>query len=150
MPKPKKQNAPEGVRVDLAGGLESTDQNTNTGAQSTTTGGIFASKSTSTTTYFAVKDWNTFQHYGKRNPPWIKLHRAILDDYAFCSLSDTAKGHLMLLWVYASQNNGQVPRDAAFLERKLSITGLDIDALVARGFLVESGAAGRGQSGASK
>lgn len=88
-----------------------------------------------------VKNWVTFQHYNKRNPPWIKLHRAILDDYAFCALPDTAKAHLMLIWLYASQNNGQVPHDAAFLERKLSVTGLDIDVLIDSGFLVGPSAA---------
>lgn len=86
---------------------------------------------------FAIKNWNDFQHYSKRNPPWIKLHRSILDDYAFCSLPDEAKAHLMLLWAYASQNNGRVPADALFLERKLSITNLDLDLLVERGFLID-------------
>jgi len=93
------------------------------------------------TPILAVKNWDTFQHYGKRNPPWIKLHRAILDDYAFCALPDMAKGHLMLLWLYASQNNGMVPNDTPFLERKLSISGLDIELLIAHGFLVAQGAA---------
>lgn len=56
--------------------------------------------------FLAIKNWDTFQHYSKRNPPWIKLHRAILDDYAFCALPDAAKGHLMMLWLYGSQNDG--------------------------------------------
>lgn len=93
--------------------------------------------------HLAVKNWSDFQHYGKRNPPWIKLHRAVIDDYAFCALSDAAKGHLMLLWLYASQNNGKVPADVPFLEKKLSIAGLDIDALVARGFLIPEGGASK-------
>lgn len=88
--------------------------------------------------YLTVKNWDTFQHYGKRNPPWIKLHRALLDDYAFCSLDDAAKGHLMLIWVYASQHNGQIPQDMAFLERKLSCKNICLDPLIELGFLVES------------
>ena len=90
-----------------------------------------------------VKNWSDFQHYGKRNPPWIKLHRAVIDDYAFCSLPDAAKGHLMLLWLYASQNNGSVPNDAPFLEKKLSISGLDLQALIDAGFLVPAGGASK-------
>jgi hypothetical protein len=46
MPNPKKQNAPEGVRVDLAGGLESTNQNTQ--PKSSTDSPILANKSTAT------------------------------------------------------------------------------------------------------
>ncbi|GIZ54060.1 hypothetical protein [Noviherbaspirillum aridicola] len=91
----------------------------------------------------AVKNWKDFQHYGQRNPPWIKLHRAVIDDYGFCSLSDAAKGHLMLLWLYASQNNGKVPADVPFLEKKLSITGLDLCSLVDRGFLIPEGGASK-------
>ena len=86
--------------------------------------------------FLTVKNWDQFQHYGKRNPPWIKLHRAILDDYAFCSLTDAAKGHLMLLWVYASQNDGQVPIDVSFLERKLSCQNLDLQIFIDAGFLL--------------
>lgn len=86
--------------------------------------------------FLQVKNWETFQHYKQRNPPWLKLHRALLDDYAFCSLPDSAKGHLMLLWLYASQNNGLVPVDIAFLERKISCVGIDLDLLIEGGFLV--------------
>lgn len=134
----KNESAPEGAHGDLAGGRESTNSKSVLGGKSTTI-------------QLFVKNWNAFQHYGKRNPPWIKLHRAILDDYAFCALPDTAKGHLMLLWLYASQNNGQIPHDAAFLERKLSITALDIDSLIGQGFLlVDASSSGTGSKGASK
>jgi hypothetical protein len=91
--------------------------------------------------FLTIKNWKSFQHYKERNPPWIKLHRAILDDYAFCSLPDSAKCHLMLVWLYASQNNGQVPIDMPFLERKLSIANLDLDLLVEHGFLINPDAA---------
>lgn len=93
--------------------------------------------------FYAIKNWKDFQHYGKRNPPWIKLHRALLDDYDFCALPDATKGHLMLLWLYASQNNGRVPADVPFLEKKLSVTGLDLGALVERGFLIPEGGASK-------
>ena len=90
-----------------------------------------------------VKNWAEFQHYGKRNPPWIKLHRAILDDYNFCALSDASKGHLLLIWLLASQNNGKVPHDVEFLERKLSVSSLKLEPLIECGFLISL-------SGASK
>ena len=85
--------------------------------------------------FFCVKNWDSFQHYSKRNPPWIKLHRALLDDYAFCALPDIAKAHLMLVWIYASQHNGQVPNDPVFLEKKLSCENLDLEILLDGGFL---------------
>lgn len=87
--------------------------------------------------FLLVKNWDQFQHYAKRNPPWIKLHRAIIDDYAFCSLPDAVKGHLMLLWVYASQNDGRIPSDIPFLEKKLSCRDLDLECLIEAGFLIQ-------------
>lgn len=86
--------------------------------------------------FLTVKNWKDFQHYGKRNPPWIKLHRALLDDYSFCALPDSSKAHLMLLWVYASQHNGQIPQDPRFLEKKLSCENIDLDVLISHGFLL--------------
>lgn len=92
-------------------------------------------------TYLEIPKWNSFQHYGRRSPPWIKLHRALLDDYAFCKLPDASKGHLMLIWLLASQKDGMVPYDAGFIERKLSISNLDLELLIESGFLVRSNGA---------
>jgi len=88
--------------------------------------------------WLIIKNWNTFQHYKDRNPPWIKLHRALLDDYGFAALPDATKAHLVLLWLFAaSQIGGRIPNDAAFLSRKLGTTELiDLEALVNAGFLI--------------
>lgn len=85
-----------------------------------------------------VKHWNEFQHYKDRNPPWIKLHRAVLDDYRFLALPDASKCHLMLLWLFASQNGGMVPYDIPFLERRLFINELNLDRLIEDGFLIDT------------
>lgn len=74
--------------------------------------------------YLKVKNWGEFQHYKDRNPPWIKLHRALLDDYEFARLQDASKAHLMLIWLFASQKNGCIPADPVFLKMKL---GLEVE-----------------------
>lgn len=71
--------------------------------------------------YLKVKNWEKFQHYKDRNPPWIKLHRTLLDDYEFSCLQDASKAHLMLIWLFASQKNGLIPDDPAFLKMKLGL-----------------------------
>ena len=91
--------------------------------------------------FYTVRNWNEFQHYGKRNPPWIKLHRALLDDYNFCSLDDSAKAHLILLWIFASQHGGEIPNDTDFLEKKLSCKGINVMKYVELGFLVAKSSA---------
>jgi hypothetical protein len=87
--------------------------------------------------YLRVKKWEEFQHYKDRNPPWIKLHRGILDDYEFSCLQDASKAHLMLIWVFASQNGGKIPEDANFLQRKLGLAKPpDLEILINHGFLI--------------
>lgn len=85
---------------------------------------------------YDVKNWKEFQHYGKRNPPWIKLHRAILDDDDFNTLAESQRLHLILLWLHASQNNGKIKNNSDYLERKLDIKNLDLNALAEAGFLI--------------
>ena len=87
--------------------------------------------------FLLVKNWREHQHYTKRNPPWIKLHRAIIDDYAFAALKDKTKAHLMLLWALAAGNEGVIPHDPKFLAARINATEpIDIESLIDAGFLV--------------
>lgn len=87
--------------------------------------------------YLNVKNWSEFQHYKDRNPPWIKLHRALLDDYEFERLQDASKAHLMLIWLFASQREGRIPNDPAFLKKKLGLKSEpNIQILIDQGFLI--------------
>lgn len=87
--------------------------------------------------YLTVKNWKQFQHYTDRSPPWIKLHRSVLDDYEFSCLQDASKAHLLLIWVFASQNDGRIPEDANFLQRKLGLNSKpDLNTLIEHGFLI--------------
>jgi hypothetical protein len=76
------------------------------------------------------------RHYGDRQAPWVKLHSDWLDNYAFVRLSDPQKLGLMLLWMYANRCGNAIPDDPEYLQWKLAMgTGLDLDALVAAGFV---------------
>lgn len=88
--------------------------------------------------YLKVHDWEQYQHYNNRNPPWIKLHVNILNNRKFTALARASKGLLMQLWILASENNGQVPDDLEeirFRLRDASIKRSEIDLLVSTGFL---------------
>lgn len=87
--------------------------------------------------FLSIKNWSDFQHYKDRNPPWIKLHRSLLDDYEFTQLPDADKAHLLLLWLYASHHEGRVPADPDFLSRKIGAAQpVNLKLLIERGFLV--------------
>jgi hypothetical protein len=67
-----------------------------------------------------VKNWNRFQHFKDRRPPWIKLYREILEDPDWHDLDgENAKG-LTMLWLIASEKSGELPdaRKLAFRLRK--------------------------------
>jgi hypothetical protein len=100
--------------------------------------------------YLRVKNWENYQHYKDRSPPWIKLHRAVLDDYEFAALADESKAHLMLIWIFASQREGRVPADPAFLQSKIGARSLpDLGSLTAAGWLIpEPGATTESAAGA--
>lgn len=87
--------------------------------------------------YLTVKKWEEFQHYKDRNPPWIKLHTCLLDDYEFGRLQDASKAHLMLIWLFASKRDGRIPDDPKFLQAKLGLDKQpDLKALEEQGFLL--------------
>lgn len=54
-------------------------------------------------TYLRVKKWEEFQHYKRRNPPWIRLYRRIVDDADFQSLPIASRALAPMLWLMASE-----------------------------------------------
>ena len=86
---------------------------------------------------FSVKNWDEFQHYKDRNPPWIKLHNHLLDDYEFECLGDAAKGHLLCIWMLASRTKNEMPYDEKWITKKIGAsTKVNLDSLIKSGFLV--------------
>ncbi len=54
---------------------------------------------------YRVKDWSEFQHYKDRSPPWIRLHKRLLDNFRFHSLPDASRALAPMLWLLASENS---------------------------------------------
>jgi hypothetical protein len=89
--------------------------------------------------YISIKNWQKFQHYKDRCPPWIKLHRDLLRDYDFLCLQDASKLQLMLLWLLASQMNNKIPADDNFIKTQIGIHGdLSIKELKDKGFIYDA------------
>ena len=87
----------------------------------------------------SVKNFERYQHYKDRTPPWIKLYNDVLDDYEFGRLQDASKAHLILIWLLASRTNNEIPNDAEWISRKIGATDkVDLRGLVRAGFLIEN------------
>lgn len=89
------------------------------------------------------KNWGNFQHYKNRRPPWIKLHRALLDDRKFARLPLASKALAPLLWLLASeQQDGIFDGSTEELTFRLRLSAEEIEegksALISAGFFVHA------------
>jgi hypothetical protein len=87
------------------------------------------------------KNWASFQHYKDRNPPWIKLHKGLLDDRAYTRLPLASKALAPLLWLLASESkDGAFDADVDELSFRLRLTekevNLGLDPLIKAGFFM--------------
>jgi hypothetical protein len=83
-----------------------------------------------------VRNWEQFQHYKDRNPPWIKLHFALLSSEDWVSLDDASRVLAIACMLVASRNNGCVPNNPAYMRRVAYLnTNPDFRPLISCGFL---------------
>jgi len=90
--------------------------------------------------YLKVKNWEQYQHYKQRNPPWIKLYHSLLDDYNYSCLPDASKLLYVSILLLASRTNNKIPNDLEWIQRKAMLTNIpDIEPLFTHGFLTTNG-----------
>jgi hypothetical protein len=92
-----------------------------------------------TTRIIRPRNWRNFQHYKQRRPPWIRLHRTLLDDFEFASLTCEARALAPLLWLLASEeSDGMIVADTSRLAFRFrwaeSVLDAALDDLIDRGF----------------
>lgn len=78
-----------------------------------------------------VKNWNKFQHFKDRRPPWIKLYRDILDDPDWHELDGEDAKRLTMIWVVASEDLGTLP-DVRKLAFRLRLSEIKTEQLLNR------------------
>lgn len=86
--------------------------------------------------FFRVRNWEKFQHYSKRNPPWIRLHQSIMRSPEYQQLSDTCRSHLIGLFLLASQHDNKIPINQGWLKHELCTKqSIDLKTLAASGWI---------------
>jgi hypothetical protein len=86
--------------------------------------------------YFRIRNWTTYQHYAKRNPPWIKLYTSLLDDYEFLSLPDATKLLAFFLLMLAAKTGNKMPLSPDWLQTRLNLAEKpDLDPLFSFGLI---------------
>lgn len=86
-----------------------------------------------------VRGWDTYQHYKKRNPPWVKLYRSLLSDHDLMRLPVASRWLAVGLLVIASETDNEIPNDLDWLRWRLRLESEpDIAGLVSAGFITVS------------
>lgn len=89
------------------------------------------------------KNWTNFQHYKHRSPPWIKLHKNLLDDMQYQRLPIASKALAPMLWLLASDtNDGVINKTAEEIAFRLRMTEKEvltaIKPLIDNGFFIDA------------
>ena len=88
-----------------------------------------------------VRNWEKFQHYKDRNPPWVKLHKQLLDNPEWFALPDAASRLLVEVWLLASENDGNIPDvDVIAFRVRRPVAGVSkaLKVLMDKGFVVHA------------
>jgi hypothetical protein len=78
-----------------------------------------------------VNNWSSLQSYKDRKPPWIRLHKTLLDNFEFHSMSKNARALLPMLWLLASEDkdptSGIIPYTLEQISFRLRMTKKDLE-----------------------
>lgn len=72
-------------------------------------------------TYLRVRNWERFQHYKKRRPPWVKFYVELLDDPLVTRLPLATQLLLDRLLLVAAQTDNRIVMDARWIANKTHI-----------------------------
>ena len=97
------------------------------------------------TGYLRVKDWEKFQHYKDRNPPWIKLDTQTFSNYDFQRLQDASKLLAVCIWTLASRYKdpklGLIPNDLDYIKRQCNLGNFvkqeHLKELINQGYIID-------------
>jgi len=89
--------------------------------------------------HFKVANWTEYQHYKDRNPPWIKLHRQIINSEMWVSCDDASRVLAIACMVLAAEFDGCVPANSAYIMRRCYLSHEpNFKPLVDNGFLIDA------------
>ena len=96
-----------------------------------------------TTQYLRVKNYERYQHYKDRRPPWVKFYIELLDDYALNRQKPTTRLLAVLFLLLAATHDNRIPNDSEWIAEKAHMKSRDVaesvETLVSIGFLTLAG-----------
>ena len=92
--------------------------------------------------YLKIRNWTKWQTYksDRNQPPWIKLHRRVLRNLEWASLSDAERGQLVCIWILAADKDGTIPSDPEIVKGLCFMTDApNINKFIELGFISPNG-----------
>jgi hypothetical protein len=71
--------------------------------------------------YARVRNWDKFQHYKKRRPPWVKFYVDLLDDEELQAMPIESRLIYCLLLLVAAQKDNRFPVNPVWLAEELAL-----------------------------
>jgi hypothetical protein len=67
--------------------------------------------------FIRVVNWERFQHYKHRNPPWIKLYGEMLSSRTWVTLDDSSRVLAFAVLMLAARHENKIPMDPDYIRR---------------------------------
>ena len=93
-------------------------------------------------TTIRMTNWDKWQSYRRDRgaPPWIKVHRNLMSNAEWATLSDAEKGQLVSIWLVAADKNGELPADPTILRKMCQLDEApNVNKFIELGFMSSSG-----------
>lgn len=82
-----------------------------------------------------VRNWQEFQHYKDRNPPWIKLHQDLLTSEQWVFGTDSQRVLLIAVMLLAARKDNVIPESPEYIQKVSHLdTKPDLEWLIETGF----------------
>ena len=85
-----------------------------------------------------IRNWEKWQSYrrDRGQPPWIKVHRPLMRNLDWVSLTDAQRGQLVSLWLLAADKDGQLPSSPEILKKLCFMSSEpDLKVFIDKGFI---------------
>jgi len=97
--------------------------------------------------YARIRNWERFQHYKRRQPPWIKFYVDLLDDQELQAMPQQSRLLYCLLLLVAAKKGNRFPVNPVWIAEELAIPLAQVKRglppLLASGHLQNSASANR-------
>ena len=85
-----------------------------------------------------IHNWERWQSYraDRGQPPWIKIHREVMRNIEWVSLTDAQRGQLVAIWLLAADHNGVIPASSKIIQKLCHLdTEPDLNIFIKHGFI---------------